>query len=532
MGGGTWRPGCLGPYGRGVGLVIAVWANGVERDVTIGGGQRESERGTTPGGVSTQPAGGAVANGTGPGGAGPSGGGWSPWSWQSRLEVGLDPAVRAYVQPYADAGALRSVVDRLAAMPPLVTSFEVESLRRQLAEAEQGRRFVLWGGDCAEALADCRPDVITGKLKVLLQMSLVLVSAGRRPVVRVGRLAGQYAKPRSSATETRVIDGASVTLPSYFGDLVNRAEFTPAARRPDPELLLEGYKHAAMTLNFVRSLLQAGFADVQHPEYWDLGLLTRAGLTPELRERYQGLTRRLADGLEFMQAVSERSETELLRAELYTSHEGLNLDYEAAQTRTVPRRQGHYLLSTHLPWIGERTRRLDGPHVEYFRGVRNPVGVKLGPKTSAGELLALLAALNPCDEPGKVVLMPRLGVGQVEARLPGLVQAVKQSGRRALWVCDPMHGNGLTTPAGIKTRLFEDIRREAELSLEVHRACGSHLGGLHVELTGEDVTECLGGAAGINESDLTRNYLSACDPRLNYEQAMELAFALAAKMER
>lgn len=455
-----------------------------------------------------------------------SAGAWTPWSWQS-APTGTEP-IPAYPDPEATARVAR----RLAAMPPLVTSFEVEHLKAQIADAQAGRRFLLWGGDCAEALADCTPDVITSKLKILLQMSLVLVYAGKRPVVRIGRIAGQYAKPRSSPTETRLIDGRPVTLPSFHGDIINRAEFTPEARRPDPELMIEGYTHAALTLNFVRSLLQAGFADVQHPEYWDLGFLSRAGLTPELREQYQRLTQRLADGVEFMQAIGERSIDDLHRVELFTSHEALNLHYEAAQTRTVPRREGYYNLSTHLPWIGERTRRLDGPHITYAAGIRNPVGLKVGPRVEPDELLRLIDRLNPANEPGKLVLIPRLGAFQVAERLPPLLRAVRREGRTVAWVCDPMHANATLTRTGIKTRSFDDILRELLLSWDLHAAEGSHLDGVHIELTGQDVTECTGGAAGIGEDDLSRNYGSPCDPRLNYEQALELAFSLAQRMQQ
>ncbi len=432
---------------------------------------------------------------------------------------------------YPDHAALERAEKRLAAFPPLVTSGEIERLRAFLAEAEHGKRFYLQGGDCAETLADCTPDVITAKLKILLQMSLVLVYAGKTPVVRIGRLAGQYSKPRSSATETRTVNGQALTLPSYFGDLVNRAEFSAPARTPDPDLMLQGYQHAAVTLNFIRSLLDAGFGAVNHPENWDLSFLRHAGLHDETRTRYQSLVQRIGEGLKFMSALVDAEHNDSLRrAEFFTSHEGLNLYYEEAQTRTVPRRSGHYNLTTHLPWIGDRTRALDGPHVEFFRGVRNPVGVKLGPGTAPDELLRLVERLNPANEPGKVVLTPRLGAGHVERALPVLVQSVQRAGLRALWVCDPMHANGLTTAGGVKTRSFDDILRELTVSWDVHKALGSRLGGVHVELTGEDVTECIGGAGGLSESHLARNYASLCDPRLNYEQALELAFALADKM--
>ncbi len=449
---------------------------------------------------------------------------WTPDSWLSRPW--------AWSVHYPDSAALASACARLRELPPLVTSWEIERLKSLIAQAERGERFLLQGGDCAEMLAGCVPDVITAKLKILLQISLVLTFAGKRPVIRLGRFAGQYAKPRSSPTETRTVDGRELTLPSYFGDLVNRAEFTEAARRPDPALMVEGYKHSAITLNFVRSLLDAGFGDVHHPEYWDLGFLKTAQLPPDIRAQYERLTRQIGEGVRFIEALGERAVGDLTAVEFYTCHEGLNLYYESAQTRTVPRRSGYYNLTTHLPWIGERTRALDGPHMEYFRGIRNPVGLKLGPSSNADSVLRALDLLNPANEAGKVVLTPRMGVKNVERVLPGLVEAVRRGGRSALWSCDPMHGNGATTSTGVKTRHFDDVRREVLLSWDIHAGLGSRLGGVHVELTGEDVTECLGGASGLTERDLSRRYDSLCDPRLNYEQSMELAFALAEKMQQ
>ncbi len=421
---------------------------------------------------------------------------------------------------YDDPRALESVVAKLRQLPPLVTSWEVERLKHLVAEAQEGKRFLLQGGDCAETLADCQPGIITNKLKILLQMSLVLIHAGKKPVVRVARLAGQYAKPRSSPTETQ----SGVTLPSYFGDLVNRPEFTAEARRADPRAMLDAYSHAAMTLNFVRSLSAAGFADLHHPEYWDLGFMARADLPGELREEYMQTTQKLGEALRFMEALGEGSVDELSRVDFYTSHEGLNLHYESAQTRRVPRREGNYLLTTHMPWIGERTRALDGAHVEFFRGVTNVVGVKLGPKVDPKDAVKLLTVLNPSNEAGKLVAITRMGAANVEQGLGPLVEAVKAADLRVLWVSDPMHGNGITTQTGLKTRNFDDILREIELSFAVHRRIGSELGGVHFELTGDDVTECIGG--GLAESDLDKRYLSVCDPRLNYRQALEMAFRI------
>ncbi|MDQ7013272.1 MAG: 3-deoxy-7-phosphoheptulonate synthase class II [Planctomycetota bacterium] len=447
------------------------------------------------------------------------GGTWSPESWRTRLAA---QQVR-----YEDSGAVETAVHKLRELPPLVTSWEIERLRGFIADAQVGKRFLLQGGDCAETLADCRAEQITNKLKILLQMSLVLVHGLRKPVIRVGRLAGQYAKPRSSPSETREVDGKSVTLPSYFGDLVNRAAFDAESRRPDPHLMVRGYQHAAMTLNFIRSLLEGGFADVHHPEYWDLSFVEHADLPAARKTAYEQVSRSLAEAVEFMEALGEGRVEELTRVEFYTSHEALNLLYESAQTRRVPHREGWYDLTTHLPWIGERTRALDGAHVEYMRGIANPVGVKLGPTTDPAEAVALTEALNPGNDAGKLVLITRMGAGKVEGALPGIVRAVTDAGRRVLWVSDPMHGNGMVTASGVKTRHFDAIADELRKTCAVHREVGSVLGGVHFELTGEDVTECIGGGAGVTEQHLTRNYVSPCDPRLNYQQSLELAFILS-----
>lgn len=450
------------------------------------------------------------------------GDGWSPDSWRGKS--GAD------AMPYRDAGAVEGAVRVLRGLPPIVTSWEVERLRGEIAQAQRGERFLLQGGDCAETLADCNAEAIASKLKILLQMSLVLIHGSMKPVIRVGRFAGQYAKPRSSGTETRTVNGVSATLPSYFGDLFNGPGFDAMEREPDPMRMVRGYHHAAMTLNFVRALVAGGFADLHHPEYWDLSFFTHASLPPERRGEYERMTRNLADGLRFMEVLGERTVDDLARAEFYTSHEGLNLYYESAQTRTVPRRGGHYCLTTHLPWIGDRTRHMDGAHVEFFRGVRNPLGVKVGPTARPEEVVALCKTLNPSNEAGKIVLIVRLGAGKVERLLPEIVRAVESAKQRALWVCDPMHGNGIVTPHGIKTRSFDDIRVEIEASIDTHLTLGTFLGGVHFELTGEDVTECVGGASGVREEDLSSNYSTLCDPRLNYQQSLELAFVLARRL--
>ncbi len=443
---------------------------------------------------------------------------WSLDSWKQRIEQ------QQIV--YEDRDAVDAAVAKLRTLPPLVTSGEIERLRTLIADAQDGRRFVLQGGDCAETLADCTSQSITARLKILLQMSLVLVHAMKKPVVRVGRFAGQYAKPRSSSTETR----GDLTLPSYFGDLVNSADFTEESRRPDPHLMVRGYQHAAMTINFIRSLIDGGFADLHHPEYWDLRFMEHAHLSPELRDAYQTMSTRLAEALRFMEALGEQSVDDLSTVEFFTSHEGLNLLYESAQTRQVPRRDGYYNLTTHFPWIGERTRQIDGAHVEYFRGIRNPVGVKVGPTAAPKDIVALIDVLNPENDPGRLVLIHRMGVRQVASQLQPILEGVAASGRRVLWICDPMHGNGITTDQKVKTRNFDDILSELEQAFDIHARVGTCLGGVHFELTGEDVTECLGGAAGVREEDLFTNYASPCDPRLNYQQALELAFLVARKM--
>lgn len=438
---------------------------------------------------------------------------WQPSGWRSRTALQLPT--------YPDAGALAGVQDELRALPPLVTSWEILALKQQLAEAQEGGRFLLQGGDCAENFSDCTSDVISNRLKVLLQMSLVLVHGLRLPVVRVGRFAGQYAKPRSADTETR--DG--VTLPSYRGDMVNGPEFTLSARTPDPRRMVKAHARSAMTMNFVRSLIDGGFADLHHPEYWDLGWVTHSPLADEYHRMVSGI----GDAVRFMETLSGNAVHNLNRVDFYTSHEALLLPYEEAQTRQVPRQWGWFNLSTHFPWIGMRTAAIDGAHTEYFRGIRNPIAVKVGPSVTPEQLLKLVDVLNPDDEPGRLSLIHRMGATQVAERLPPLLDAVRREGRRVLWICDPMHGNTESTSNGYKTRRFGNIRSEIEQSFDIHAAAGTRLGGVHLELTGEDVTECTGGARDLCERDLERAYRSSVDPRLNYEQALETAMLIVRK---
>ena len=438
---------------------------------------------------------------------------WSPSSWRTHASTQLPV--------YPDAPALHSTLAELQGLPPLVTSWETLALKQRLAEAQEGRRFLLQGGDCAEIFDECSSAVISNRLKVLLQMSLVLVHGLRLPVVRVGRFAGQYAKPRSVDSET--IGGT--TLPSYRGDIVNAPEFSVAARTPDPRRMIKAHARSAMTMNFVRALIDGGFADLHHPEYWDLGWV---GHSP-LAEEYRHMVAAIGDAVRFMETLSGSEVHNLNRVDFYTSHEALLLPYEQALTRQVPRQWGWFNLSTHFPWIGMRTAALDGAHVEYFRGIRNPVALKVGPSTTAEQLLRLVDVLNPGDEPGRLSLVHRMGAAQVASKLPPLLDAMRRDGRRVLWVCDPMHGNTETTSNGYKTRRFGNIRSELEQAFELHAAAGTRLGGVHLELTGEDVTECTGGARDLTDADLARAYRSTVDPRLNYEQALEIAMLIVRK---
>ncbi|MBZ5621382.1 MAG: 3-deoxy-7-phosphoheptulonate synthase class II [Acidobacteriia bacterium] len=440
---------------------------------------------------------------------------WKPDSWRRC------PALQ---QPeYPDPAALERVLAELRQLPPLVTSWEVMLLREQLAEAAAGTRFVLQGGDCAERFVDCRPARITNTLKVLLQMSLVLVVGAERPVIRIGRFAGQYAKPRSANEET--LDG--VCLPSYRGDIINRPEFTAEARTPDPDLLLRGYERAALALNFIRALVKGGFADLHHPEYFDLDWVEHSPLADE----YHQMAQTIRDALRFMENVLGVRAGDSDRIDFFTAHEALHLGYESAQTRQVPRRPGFFNLTAHFPWVGFRTNQPEGAHIEYLRGIENPVGVKVGVDTTREQVARWIEALDPQRRPGRLTLIHRFGASRIADALPKLIEAVRAEGGQALWVCDPMHGNTQMTSSGVKTRNFEDIISEVEQSFDLHRSMGQKLGGVHIELTGENVTECIGGTRGPSEADLARAYESEVDPRLNYEQSLELAFLIARKMK-
>jgi 3-deoxy-7-phosphoheptulonate synthase len=440
---------------------------------------------------------------------------WSPGSWRNF------PA--AQQAEYPDPAALDRVLAELSQLPPLAVSWEIVQLRRQLAEAATGLRFVLQGGDCAERFVDCTSSRITNMLKVLLQMSLVLVVGAQRPVIRIGRFAGQYAKPRSANLETR----GGVTLPSYRGDLINQPEFTAEARTPNPQLLLRGYERAALTLNYIRALIKGGFADLHHPEYFDLEWTSHSPFAAE----YHRTMETIGESLQFMESVLGIRAGETDRIDFYTCHEALHLGYESAQTRTVPRREGFFNLATHFPWVGLRTNHPDGAHIEYLRGIENPVGVKVGADTTREQMVRWMDVLDPHRQPGRLTLIHRLGVKRIGDALPRLIEAARAEGGSPLWICDPMHGNTRTTPSGFKTRHFEDIYSEVEQAFDIHNRLGQRLGGLHVELTGENVTECVGGSRGPSEEDLSRAYESEVDPRLNAEQALELAFLVARKMK-
>jgi 3-deoxy-7-phosphoheptulonate synthase len=438
---------------------------------------------------------------------------WTPDSWQKR------PALQ---QPnYENPAELTEALKTLLQLPPLVTAWEVDRLRGQLAAAADGNAFVLQGGDCSESFDDCNSGTILRKLKVLIQMSLVLICGSKKRIVRVGRIAGQYAKPRSADLEKR----GEIELPSYRGDIVNRAGFTAAERRPDPQLMLRAYERSSLTINYIRALSEGGFADLHHPENWDLEFVRN---TPGSR-RYQQLLESLSDSIRFMEAVSAGELTQLTRVDFFTSHEGLLLLFEQALTR-MERQRGWYNLGTHMAWIGDRTRAVDGAHIEYFRGIRNPIGLKVGNSMAPDELIDVIKILNPDNEPGRLTLIHRFGAEKIRAKLPVLAEAVLRSGCKVLWSCDPMHGNGQTARNGIKTRSFDDIMSEIITAFRIHKEVGSRLSGIHLELTGEDVTECIGGPGNLSESDLTRDYRSPVDPRLNYEQAMEIAFLIAEQM--
>ena len=462
----------------------------------------------------SKPAAGFAPPGSAPG---PSLGAWSPSSWR---------AAPAWQMPAYDSAAdLADVEGRLRAFPPLVFAGEARELRRQLAEVAAGRGFLLQGGECAESFADFHGDHIRDTLRVLLQMSAVLAFGAGVPVVKVGRLAGQFAKPRSSDTE-RV---GEVDLPSYRGDIINALDFTPAARRPDPARQIQAYAQSAATLNLLRSLTDGGYASLTRAHEHNLDFVAES---PQ-GERYREVADHISEALAFMAAcgVSELTTPAMASTKLYVSHEALLLGYEEALTRTDSTSGDAYNVAAHMPWIGDRTRQLDGAHVEYMRGIANPVGLKVGPTITPDDLLRLCDALNPRNEAGRLTLIVRMGHDRVQAGLPRLVRAVERAGARVVWSCDPMHGNTVKSASGYKTRPFGQVMAEVEGFFAVHQAEGTHPGGIHLEMTGQNVTECTGGAQAITDAGLASRYHTPCDPRLNAQQSLEVAFLLAERLK-
>jgi 3-deoxy-7-phosphoheptulonate synthase len=445
-------------------------------------------------------------------------GAWTPGSWRAK-PIKQNPA-------YPDAAALEAVEAELASYPPLVFAGEARELKAELADVAEGRAFLLQGGDCAESFAEHGGDNIRDFFRVFLQMAVVLTYAGGVPVVKVGRIAGQFAKPRSADTET--IDG--VELPSYRGDIINDIAFTPESRIPDPSRLISAYRQSAATLNLLRAFAEGGFANLERVHQWTLGFLKDS----PTGDRYQELASRISDSLTFMRACGLTPEAlpELRRTSFFTSHEALLLGYEQALTRTDSTSGGWYATSGHLIWIGDRTRQFDHAHVEFMRGVQNPIGLKCGPSLEPEDLLRLIDAINPKNEAGRLTLISRFGANKVEEHLPKLIRAVQREGRKVVWSCDPMHGNTVKAASGYKTRPFERVLTEVEEFFDVHRAEGTYPGGLHVEMTGKNVTECTGGAQLISDTDLSDRYHTHCDPRLNASQALELAFLVAERLAR
>ncbi|GES62372.1 phospho-2-dehydro-3-deoxyheptonate aldolase, class II [Aspergillus terreus] len=445
---------------------------------------------------------------------------WAPGSWVSK-PIKQDVA-------YDDAEGVNAALAKLQKLPPLVTTQEIVSLKKHLKNVALGKAFVLQGGDCAELFDYCNQDMIEAKVKLLLQMSLVLIWGANRPVVRIARIAGQFAKPRSSPME--VVNG--VEMPSFRGDNINGFAADPVSRKPDPSRLVSAYFHSAATLNYIRASLSSGLADLHSPLDWGLGHV----ITPSIKEKYEQIVGRVKDALRFMHTVGIDTDRGVETVDIYTSHEGLALEYEQSLTRllktpsettTHPPSTNYYATSAHFLWIGDRTRQLDGAHIEFFRGIANPIGIKIGPSMAPDELVRILDVVNPAREIGKVTLISRYGAKKIADHLPAHIAAVQASGHIPVWQCDPMHGNTQSTPTGVKTRHFSDILSELRQALEIHRAAGSFLGGMHLELTGEAVTECVGGAAGLTEDGLGERYTTFCDPRLNEKQALELAFLVA-----
>ncbi len=438
------------------------------------------------------------------------------------LDTLFTPGLAAAQQPNwpggPDGSAVKKAVAELKKLPPLVFAGECDNLKEKVAQAQAGGAFWLQGGDCAETFASATADSIRNRIKTILQMAAVLQYASSLPVIKVGRMAGQFAKPRSNDNETR--DG--VTLPAYRGDAVNDIEFTAEAREPNPQRLVQVYNTSVATLNLVRAFTQGGFADLRQVHEWNKGFAT----DPRFGQRYEQMANEIGRALNFMTSAGVDPES-FKKVDFYSSHEALILEYEKALTRIDSRTGNAYDVSGHFVWVGERTRQLDGAHIDFAAKIRNPIGIKLGPKTTADDALAMIKILNPTNEPGRLTFITRMGAGLVREKLPALVDAVTKSGAHILWVCDPMHGNTYEAPSGYKTRRFDDVLDEVRGFFEVHKTLGTHPGGIHIELTGDDVTECVGGGEQISEADLANRYETACDPRLNHTQSLELAFLVA-----
>ncbi len=443
---------------------------------------------------------------------------WTPSSWREK------PAQQIPTD-YPDAAALKRAEDQLRAMPPLVFAGEARKLKSELARVAEGEAFLLQGGDCAESFKEFHADTIRDTFRVILQMAVILTFAGSRPVVKVGRIAGQFAKPRSSQTETIGED----TLPSYRGDIVNGMEFEAGPRTPDPERLLKAYAQSSSTLNLLRALAGGGYADLYNVHKWTLGFVADS----PAGARYEELADKISETLSFMAAIgiTPERQPDIHRVEFFTSHEALLLNYEEALTRVDSINGDWYDTSAHMVWIGERTRQLDGAHIEYARGIKNPLGVKCGPTLEPDELIRLIDALNPKNEPGRLTLIGRFGADKVADRLPRLMAATKREGRSVVWSIDPMHGNTLKAHNGYKTRPFDRILSEVKGFIDIAQAEGVHPGGVHLEMTGQNVTECIGGAQAVTEDELSSRYHTHCDPRLNADQALELAFLLAERLK-
>jgi len=442
---------------------------------------------------------------------------WTKSSWRAMPRIQMPE--------YPDARALNTVEGQLSQFPPLVFAGEARALKRRLGEAAQGRAFLLQGGDCAESFSEFNADIIRDTFKVMLQMAIVLTFGAKVPVVKVGRMAGQFAKPRSAATE--VIGGQE--LPSYRGDIINGFDFTPEARIPDPSRMLQAYTQAAASLNLLRAFSKGGFADIHRVHNWTLGFTSG-----DNAERYRLLSDRISDALDFMTAAGITGETSkaISEVDFYTSHEALLLEYEEALCRIDTTTGLPVAGSGHMIWIGDRTRQPDGAHVEFARGVQNPIGLKCGPSLSAADLKVLMARLNPQNEAGRLTLIARFGAGKAGEHLPRLIRAVKEEGAEVLWVCDPMHGNTIKAASGYKTRPFERVMQEVRDFFAVHAAEGTIPGGVHFEMTGKDVTECTGGLRAVTDENLSDRYHTACDPRLNASQSLELAFLVAEELSQ